>query len=76
MGLPALPGPARSQESTSRPAAKAAYAPGDQVRHTKFGDGIVVSCKPSGDDHMIEVAFKGGVGVKKLMQSFAGLAKV
>ena len=35
-----------------------------------------MSCKPSGDDHMVEVAFKGNVGVKKLMLSFAGLEKV
>ncbi len=51
------------------------YAPGDLVRHAKFGDGIVVSCRPSGDDHLVEIAFKGGVGVKKLMLSFAALEK-
>jgi DNA helicase-2/ATP-dependent DNA helicase PcrA len=62
----------------ARPAAtaQAVYAPGEKVRHVKFGEGIVVSCAPSGDDQLITVAFKGGVGVKKLMLSFAGLEKV
>lgn len=56
-------------------AVQAAFAPGDRVRHARFGEGIVVGSKPSGDDVLIEVAFKGSVGVKKLMASFAGLEK-
>jgi DNA helicase-2/ATP-dependent DNA helicase PcrA len=65
-----------SVATPSRPPVPAvAYTAGDRVRHVKFGEGIVVSCKPSGDDHLVEVAFKGGVGVKKLMLSFAGLEK-
>jgi len=48
---------------------------GDQVRHAQFGDGVVVSSKPAKDDNEVVVAFKG-VGVKKLLLSFARLEKV
>jgi DNA helicase-2/ATP-dependent DNA helicase PcrA len=53
-----------------------AYEPGTRVRHEVFGEGIVVGCRPSGDDLLVEVAFKGAVGLKKLMASYAGLVKV
>ncbi len=49
---------------------------GNKVRHGKFGEGIVVSCVPSGSDHEVTVAFKGGAGVKKLLLSMAKLEKV
>lgn len=62
---------------SSRPVPVAmVYQSGDRVRHAKFGDGIVVGIKPSGDDFQMEVAFKGAVGVKKLMLSYAGLEKL
>ena len=67
--------PATSTDVTPKRAV-ALHQPGEQVRHAKFGDGIVISCKPSGDDHMIEVMFKGGVGTKKLMLSMANLTRV
>jgi hypothetical protein len=41
-----------------------------------FGEGIVVSCKPSGDDVEVTVAFKEGLGVKRLLLGFAPLEKV
>ena len=49
---------------------------GDKVRHNSFGDGVVVSSKPSGGDVEITVAFKEGQGVKRLLLSFAPLEKV
>ena len=49
---------------------------GDKVRHTTFGDGIVVSCDPSGADFEVTVAFKDGQGVKRLLLSFAPLERV
>lgn len=52
------------------------FVPGDRVRHAKFGDGIVVSCEPSGGDYQVVVAFQGEAGIKKLLLSFAPLAKV
>ncbi|MEE9583222.1 MAG: hypothetical protein V3W01_00990, partial [Dehalococcoidales bacterium] len=48
---------------------------GDRVRHSPFGRGVVVSCQPVRDDSEVVVAFRG-MGVKKLLLSFARLAKV
>ena len=54
----------------------AAYATGDKVRHPAFGDGIVMSCTPSGGDFQLTVAFKEGHGVKRLLLGFAPLEKI
>ena len=48
---------------------------GDGVRHKKFGDGIVLSAHPLGNDVLLEVAFDT-VGTKKLMLSAARLEKL
>jgi DNA helicase-2/ATP-dependent DNA helicase PcrA len=48
---------------------------GDRVHHSKFGDGIVVSCSPARGDQEITVAFEG-VGVKRLLLSLAPLEKI
>jgi DNA helicase II / ATP-dependent DNA helicase PcrA len=52
------------------------FKPGDHVRHERFGEGIVVSCEPSGGDFQVVVAFQGEAGIKKLLLSFAPLEKV
>jgi len=51
------------------------FKTGDRVSHAQFGEGVVVSCKPVRNDSEVVVAF-AGQGVKKLLQSFAGLTKV
>ncbi|MEK7693114.1 MAG: UvrD-helicase domain-containing protein, partial [Chloroflexota bacterium] len=48
-----------------------AFAGGEKVRHPRFGEGIVVSCQIVKDDQEVTIAFKGVVGIKKLMLSFA-----
>ena len=48
------------------------FAAGDRVLHTKFGRGVVVSCKLVPGDQQVTVAFEGE-GVKKLLLSFAPL---
>jgi DNA helicase-2/ATP-dependent DNA helicase PcrA len=48
---------------------------GDHVRHATFGEGVVVSCQPVKDDAEVVVVFDG-VGIKKLLLSFAKLEKV
>jgi DNA helicase-2/ATP-dependent DNA helicase PcrA len=48
---------------------------GDHVRHAQFGEGVVVSSQPARDDTEVVVAFSG-VGVKKLLLSFAHLEKI
>ena len=68
------PGPSRPAAGVERKDAR--FAAGDRVRHAKFGEGVVVSCAETRDDHEVTVAFKGNVGVKKLLLSFAPLEKV
>ena len=51
------------------------FSAGDHVRHPKFGQGIVVSCEPSGADYQVVVAFQGEAGIKKLLLSFAPLER-
>ena len=48
---------------------------GDTVRHKKFGDGLVLSAVPLGNDILLEVAFDS-CGTKKLMQGMAKLQKL
>jgi len=53
------------------------FAVGDHVHHPKFGEGIVVSCEPSGPgDYLCVVAFQGEGGIKKLLLSFAPLERM
>lgn len=42
------------------------YQKGQMVRHTAFGDGMIVAVTPMGGDALLEVAFDG-IGTKKLM---------
>lgn len=74
-------GPQRLREAfrrDERPPAPSeqAFAGGEKVRHPRFGEGIVVSCQVVKDDQEVTIAFKGGVGMKKLMLSFAPLERM
>lgn len=51
------------------------YAPGDMVRHKVFGEGMILSVTPMGNDHLLEISFER-VGTKKLMSNFAKLKKL
>ena len=66
---------ARPSTSSGRAVPSDTFAVGDHVRHLKFGEGIVVSCQPSGTDYVVVVAFRGEAGIKKLLLSFAPLEK-
>ena len=48
---------------------------GDRVRHSSFGEGVVVSNKKVKADNEITVAFSGQ-GIKKLLLSLARLEKI
>lgn len=50
------------------------FGVGDGVTHPIFGDGMVLSAKPMGNDVMYEVAFDK-VGTKKIMGNFAKMSK-
>ena len=64
----AVPGQRSDAAAAEKRAAVAIEAPlkdGDRVRHSKFGEGIVVSCAPNGQDYEVTVAFKGESGNKE-----------
>ncbi len=68
------PKPRRTRDAPAP--AKPTFATGDKVRHSKFGEGIVMSSTPSGGDFEVTVAFKDSNGVKRLLLSFAPLEKM
>ena len=49
---------------------------GDLVRHRAFGEGIVTAADMTASDTEVTVEFAGGVGVKRLLLSFAPLERV
>lgn len=48
---------------------------GDKVRHTEFGEGVVIQIEPLGDDVMVTVFFSAA-GSKRLLLSYAPLQKI
>ncbi len=48
------------------------YRVGQQVNHKAFGNGIILSVTPTGNDQMLEIAFDN-VGTKKIMANYAKL---
>lgn len=71
-----LPNP-RSESRTSRSTGpvKAQYKSGQRVKHAKFGEGIVIESKLTGNDEEVTVAFSS-VGIKRLAASFANLERL
>ena len=62
-------------QSAAQPKASAqTYQTGDTVVSKVFGQGVVLSVKPMGNDNMLEIAFETA-GTKKLMANFAKLEK-
>ena len=66
------PSPAAQPSPPARPK----LGVGDLVRHSTFGEGVVMECVPSGADQEITVQFSDGVGEKRLLLSFARLEKI
>ncbi|AJY75236.1 DNA helicase PcrA [Paenibacillus beijingensis] len=52
------------------------FAAGDKVAHAKWGSGVIVSVKGTGNDTELQIAFPAPVGLKRLLASFAPLEKV
>jgi DNA helicase-2/ATP-dependent DNA helicase PcrA len=65
-----IPTPA-AESHTNLPELKS----GDRVKHAQFGQGTVISYKPSGNDSEVVIAFPD-VGIKRLLLSFAKLEKI
>lgn len=65
--------------ATSRPAVNTAtketYTIGGRVKHKVFGEGMILSSVPMGNDTLLEIAFDTK-GTKKLMANFARLEKI
>ena len=66
----------QKMSSVSPLPSKPAFKAGEHVSHAMFGEGIVVNCLASGDDHEVTVAFKGDAGVKRFLLSLAPLQKL
>ncbi len=58
------------------PPVRPALQSGNLVRHTSFGEGVVLSCTASAGDHEVTIQFRDGVGVKRLLLSFAPLERL
>ena len=61
-----------SEQQQKSPPAKAEFHTGQNVYHKKFGDGIVIESKLTGNDEEVIVAFTD-LGIKKLVASLAKL---
>jgi DNA helicase-2/ATP-dependent DNA helicase PcrA len=69
---------ARSQpppKPASPPPPRTQFQTGQKVRHAKFGEGIVIESKSTGNDEEVTIAFRNE-GIKKLAASFANLETV
>ncbi len=64
--------PAAAKPAPAKPKPSLNYSVGMRVKHRTFGEGMVLSITPMGNDTLIEVAFDN-VGTKKLMSNFANL---
>ena len=58
-----------------KPAPSERFSSGERVRHATFGEGVILSAKPMGNDTLLEIAFDRS-GTKKVMAAFAKLTKL
>lgn len=49
---------------------------GDKVTHKKWGEGVIVAVKGSGNDTELQIAFPAPIGIKRLLAQFAPITKV
>ena len=54
---------------------KMGWSPGDKAIHKKWGTGMVVSVKGTGEEVELDIAFPNPVGVKRLLAKFAPIEK-
>ncbi|WP_314590255.1 DNA helicase PcrA [Paenibacillus terrigena] len=52
------------------------FQTGDKVAHGKWGTGVIVAIKGTGNDMELQIAFPAPVGVKRLLAGFAPITKV
>ena len=66
----------KDSEPVDEPVEFNQFKVGDKVAHKIFGDGIIIECKALDQDQELQVAFKDGIGIKKLLGSFAKLEEI
>jgi DNA helicase-2/ATP-dependent DNA helicase PcrA len=67
---------ASSSASAANMPPVANYSHGDKVSHNKWGTGVVVAVKGSGDDTELQIAFPAPTGIKRLLAKFAPITKL
>jgi DNA helicase-2/ATP-dependent DNA helicase PcrA len=65
-------GPPRLDGGQGMARGSAEFREGQRVAHPRFGEGLIVGCRPSGSDLEVSVVFDEG-GLKRLLVSFANL---
>ena len=81
-GIPSQNRPQQPSRGFSAPAAgfkppvknDTVFNPGDTVIHKAYGEGVVLSAKPMGNDTLLEIAFTTS-GTKKIMANYAKVEK-
>ena len=68
----ALAAAAAAADAPARPSLQV----GDAVRHTAFGEGVVMALDATSSDVEVTVEFANGVGAKRLLLSFAPLERL
>ena len=68
----ALAAAAAAVDAPARPSLQV----GDAVRHTAFGEGVVMALDATSSDVEVTVGFANGVGAKRLLLSFAPLERL
>ncbi|MCS7206851.1 MAG: UvrD-helicase domain-containing protein [Dehalococcoidia bacterium] len=68
-------GEGRSPAPSPPPSSPPPFKAGDRVRHSRFGEGVVISITPAGNEHEVTVAFTHA-GVKRLLYPIAPLEPV
>jgi DNA helicase-2/ATP-dependent DNA helicase PcrA len=65
-----------SQPSKPAPAPEPQYRSGQRVKHSFYGEGMVLESEMDGRSEMVTVLFQNGIGVKKLVGDMAPMEQV
>lgn len=65
-----------SQSSSPAPAPQLQYRQGQRVRHSHYGEGVVLESQLDGRSEMVTVIFTNGVGIKRLLASMAPMEPI
>ena len=66
-------GPSQKTTTTSEASEEPTYHPGMRVQHPTWGEGMILNSRLEDKDEIVDIFFEGGVGLKKVVASLAGL---